>query len=82
MREYRKISKLEEVNSLKQTLQYNSVAIDYIQNNIYRTENLHKYDPSDKIVKEQLDTENYIKFSLEYLDKCYTDRLKKLGVKV
>ena len=82
MRELRKVSKLEEINSLKQTLVYNENALDYMQNNIYRTENMYKLDESDKEVKERLNTERYIKFSLEYLNKQYANRLKSLGVKV
>lgn len=82
MQKYRKVSKLEEKNSLLQTLDYNGLALDYIQNQIYKTENVLKLDEFDKNVQEQLNTEKYIKFSLEYLDKCYSDRLKKLGVSV
>lgn len=82
MQNYRKVSKLEEKNSLLQTLDYNNLALDYIQNQIYRTENVLKLDDTDTNVKTQLSTEKYIKFSLEYLDKCYSDRLKKLGVRV
>lgn len=82
MRNVRKVSKLEEKNSLLETLSYNEDALDYIQNQIYQTNNILKLDPLDKEIEGRLNTEKYIKFSLEYLDKCYTDRLKKLGVKV
>ncbi len=80
--EIRKVSKLEEKNSLLETLRHNEDALDYIQNQIYETENILNIDPGDAIIAGQLATERYIKFSLEYLDKCYTDRLKALGVKV
>ena len=82
MRKIRKVSKLEEKNSLLETLKHNEDALDYIQNQIYETENILNIDPGDAIIAGQLATERYIKFSLEYLDKCYTDRLKALGVKV
>lgn len=81
-RNIRKVSKLEEKNSLLETLKYNDEALDYIQNQIYQTENILKLDPTDKIVEGRLNTERYVKFSLEYLDKCYCDRLKKLGVRL
>ena len=67
--ERRKVSKLEEKNSILETLSWNDLALDYIQNEIYRMDNLHKYDPQDKQIKESLDVLNYIKFSLEYFDK-------------
>lgn len=82
MRSYKKVSKIEEINGLKDTLKRNEDALDYIQNVIYRTENLYKLDENDKEVEATLHTEQYIKFSLEYLDKCYTDRLKQLGVRL
>lgn len=76
------VSKLELKNSLLETLSHNNDALDYIQNQIYRTENVLNLDPADKSVQEQLNIEKYIQFSLRYLDKSYTDSLKKLGVKV
>lgn len=82
MKNYRKVSKLEEKNSLLETIKHNELALDYIQNQIYETENILGIAPEDKYIQEKLNAEKYIKFSLEYLDKCYTDRLKKLGVKI
>ncbi len=76
------VSKLELKNSLLETLKHNNDALDYIQNCIYRTENVLKLDPSDKSVQDQLNIEKYIQFSLNYLDKMYVDNLKNLGVKV
>ncbi len=78
----KKVSKLELKNSLLETLSHNDDALDYIQNCIYKTENILGLDPSDKQVQEQLNIEKYIQFTLRYLDKQYTDNLKKLGVKV
>ena len=82
MRNDRKVSKLELKNSLLETLSHNDSALDYIQNEIYKTENVLGIDPADKQVQESLNIQKYIKFTLEYLDKQYTDTLKKLGVKV
>lgn len=82
MKREKKVSKLELKNSLLETLDNNDKALDYIQNAIYRTDNVLKLDPSDKNVQEQLNTEKYIQFTLNYLDKMYSDNLKKLGVRV
>ena len=82
MRTYRKVSKLEEINSLKETVVHNDASLDYITNELYRMENIFKLDETDEIVKENLISLRYIKFSLEYLDKMYRDRLKVLGVRI
>ena len=54
MRNQRKVSKIEEINSLKKTIKLNEDALDYIQNLIYRTDNLFKLDKTDKKVEEEL----------------------------
>lgn len=82
MKREKKVSKLELKNSLLESLDNNDKALDYIQNAIYRTDNILKLDPLDKSVQEQLNIEKYIQFTLNYLDKMYTDSLKKLGVRV
>lgn len=82
MRQVRKVSKLEEINSLKQTLSYNDIALDYVINELNRTEDVFRFNETDKDVQERLNTLKYIKFSLEYLDKAYSDRLKALGVRI
>lgn len=75
-------SKLELKNSLLETLSHNNDALDYIQNQINASENVLGYMPEDKETQKRLNIEKYIQFSLNYLDKMYTDNLKKLGVKV
>lgn len=75
-------SKLELKNSLLETLKHNDDALDYIQNQIYASENVLGYMPEDKETQERLNIEKYIQFSLNYLDKMYSDNLKKLGVRV
>lgn len=78
---FRKNVSNEEIkNSLILTLEKNTIALDYIENVLHRTEDLYKYNEDDEDVKEQLDVLKYIKFSLTYLDKQYNDSLKKLGV--
>lgn len=82
MKREKKVSKIELQNSLLETLSNNDKALDYIKNQIFRTDNVLKLDPSDEVVQEQLNIEKYIEFTLNYLDKMYCDNLKKLGVKV
>ena len=82
MRTYRKVSKLEEINSLKDTIVHNDISLDYITNEMFRIENIYKLDETDKNIKENLNSLRYIKFSLEYLGNMYRDRLKVLGVRI
>lgn len=82
MKKQRNCSKLKLKNSLLESVTRNDDALDYIQNQIYKTENVLGIDPLDKEVQKQLENEKYIKFALNYLDKMYTDSLKKLGVRL
>ncbi len=76
----KKVSKLEEKQSILKTLEYNQDAMDYIQNKIYKLDNQYRAFPEDKEILTELNINKYILFSLDYLDKCYNDRLKCLGV--
>lgn len=76
----KKVSKLEEKQSILKTLEYNQDAMDYIQNKIYKLDNQYRTFPEDKEILTELNINKYILFSLDYLDKCYNDRLKCLGV--
>lgn len=75
------ISKEELKNSLLQSLEYNSKALDYIENVLNRAEDNLKYNPDDPDFAEIVSTVKYIKFSLSYLDNQYNESLKRLGVK-
>lgn len=76
-----KYSKLEEINSIKQTLIQNDDALDFINCLIDENLTILGYNPDDLQAKEDLKIVRYIDFSLSYLDKCYRKRLKELGVK-
>lgn len=76
----KKYSKLEEKQAILKTLEYNQDAMDYIQNAIYKLDNFYRAFPDDKVVLTELNINKYILFSLDYLDKCYNDKLKALGV--
>lgn len=76
----KQVSKEELKNSLLLSLEHNSDAIDYITNEISRFESYCKYNENDKTSVQTLTTLRYIKYSLDYLDKCYGDNLKRIGV--
>lgn len=65
------ITKLEKRNGLVQTLDYNTQALDYIENEINRYENFVKYNEDDKQSLNTLNVLKYIQFSLKYLDDMY-----------
>lgn len=80
MKMRKNVSNRELADSLLESLSHNDEALDYIQNQIYRTENILNYDPSDKQIQEQLKVEKYIKFVLDYTEDAYKKSLKKVGV--
>lgn len=78
----KQLSKEELKNSLLISIEHNSDAIDYIANEISRYENLLKYNENDVDSTRNLTILRFIKYSLDYLDKCYSDNLKKIGVRI
>lgn len=79
MKNPKKVSKIEKINSLKQTLYYNSEALDYLKNEISRYENFVKYNEDDTQALNTLNVLKYIEFSLKYLDDTYEKGLILLG---
>lgn len=69
-------------NSLLESIQHNDDAIDYMQNRIYRTENVLNYLPEDEETFELLQIEKFIKFELEFIGKQYKESLKSMGVNI
>lgn len=82
MKRMKNVSNRELANSLLESIAHNDDAIDYIKNQISRTENVLGYMPEDKQVQEQLKIEKYIEFILNFTDDSYKKSLKKLGVVV
>ncbi len=82
MKKIKNVSNRELANSLLESIAHNDDAIDYIQNQIYKTENVLGYLPEDIESQERLKIEKFIKFELEFIDKSYKDSLKKLGVNI
>lgn len=76
------VSKEELKNILLVSIEHNTDAIDYISNEISRYENLLKYNDKDVDSTRNLTILRYIKYSLDYLDVCYSDNLKKIGVRL
>lgn len=82
MKKIKNVSNKELTNSLLESIAHNDDAIDYIQNQIYKTENVLGYLPEDMEAQERLKIEKFIKFELEFIDKSYKDSLKRLGVNI
>lgn len=78
----KQVSKEELKNSLLLSLEHNADAIDYITNEISRFESYCKYNEEDKTSLQVLSILRYIKYSLDYLDNCYSENLKRIGVRV
>lgn len=78
----KQVSKEELKNSLLLSLEHNASAIDYISNEISRFESYCKYNENDENSLSTLSTLRYIKYSLDYLDNCYSDNLKRIGVRI
>lgn len=74
----KKVSKEELKNSLKQSIEYNEEALDYIKNKKNSLEDMHKYNPEDKTVIEELNILNYVNITLEHVGKMYEDNLRKV----
>lgn len=79
MRSPKKVSNIEKINELNQSLYYNTEALDYIQNEISRYENFVKYNEEDTQSLYTLNTLRYIEFCLKYLDDTYNKGLILLG---
>lgn len=80
MKRLKNVTNKEKVDALLETIVHNDDAIDYIQNQIYATENVLGYMPEDKEARKRLQIEKFIKFNLEYLNTQYKECLKRFGV--
>lgn len=73
---------VEVLNSLKVTLNQNEEALDYVENNIRHFQDMLVISPEDVVLQQDLKSLQYIRFSLEYLDKVYSKTYKKYGGKL
>lgn len=78
MKNPKKVTKLEKRNGLVQTLYYNTLALDYIENEINRYDNFVKYNEEDMQSLNTLNVLKYIQFSLKYLDDMYNKSIMLL----
>lgn len=82
MKRRKNVSKEELKNSLLESLEYNSKALDYIENVLNRAEDTLKYNEEDRDYQDIVSTLKYIKFALTYLDDQYNESLRKVGAKI
>lgn len=75
----KKVDKSQLRSSIIQSLEHNTNAVDYVENEINRFNDLLKYREEDVELSRTIHVLEYIKFSLLYLDDCYNKSLKKIG---
>lgn len=74
-----KVSNIDIKNHLLLSLEYNSAALDYVQDKIKHHEDWLKFMERDGTIKNELSVLKYIEFTLKYLDDCYNESLKECG---
>lgn len=75
MKNPKNVSKSEQKAFLVQTLQYNSIALDYVKEEIQKYEDFLKWNELDTDIQERLSVFKYIEFTLTYLDDTYSKGL-------
>lgn len=76
------VPKIELIHSLKESVEKNSEALDYVQNEITRVSDRLEYVENDYVMEDTLKNLKYIEFTLQYLDSQYRKSLKQLGVRL
>lgn len=79
MKRLKNVTRTEKIHEILKTLEHNSDALDYVRNEIFRFDNMLKYNSEDYEVANIFKILKYIEFSLNYLDDCYNKSLDKLG---
>lgn len=74
----KKVSREELKKSLRESIEKNSEALDYVKNRIPVVENLVNYNSEDSISRDELRNLKYIELTLNYLHGMYEDSLKKI----
>ena len=80
MKKRKNVSKEELKNCLLISIEHNTNALDFVQNELNHIEDVLKYNEHDEDYKKRHEVLEYIRFSLNYLDEQYQESLKKLGV--
>lgn len=73
-----KVNKKELKDSLKQSIELNKNALDYLKNKKNVVSDMSKYNEEDKSLKEELATLEYIEFTLKYVGTMYEENLLKV----
>lgn len=76
------VSNLEVKNCLRESMELNVIAIDFIEEELKKYEDRLKYNEDDEEAKYNLNCLKYIKFSLYYLDRQYMKAFRKCGGKL
>lgn len=74
----KKVSNQELIKSLKESIQYNDSALDYIENEIRRKEDVIKITNNSLDLECDLKNLKYIQFALKYLSESYNNTLRSL----
>lgn len=67
------------VDSLNKSLISNSSAIEYVEEELRKNKDILKFNPDDIHVQYVVENLEYINFCLKFLEKSYSDSLKRLG---
>lgn len=81
MKNIKKVSNREMIDSLNISLSLNDKALDYIENVLNRANDRLKYNENDPDYKDTIEVLEYIKISLTYLGVQYNESLVSLGGK-
>lgn len=73
-----KVNNTELIKSLKISLERNENAIDYLENKISNVKDMLEYVEYDKVLNEELEILEHIKFSLSFLTDSYNKTLRGL----
>lgn len=82
MKRFAKVSKLEILHSLEDTIAKNEVALDCIVNWKNKVSDMLKYDDTQEDLQFDLEQLGYIEFCLRYLDDMYRKSYKQQGGKL
>lgn len=74
----KKVNNKELSKALKESIEFNDNALDYVENEIRRKEDLLKITDISLDLENDLTNLKYIQFSLKYLQDSYENTLRSL----
>lgn len=75
----KKVNNKELAKALKESIEFNDNALDYVENEIRRKEDLLKITDISLDLDNDLTNLKYIQFSLKYLQDSYENTLRSLS---